>query len=92
MDQEELSNSQKCVIKPIVSAINVILAAINDAEPYGVMGSELYLAAAEETGCSLECFSAAIEALVFRGILERHGNCYCRSTRLSPTVEQSLAE
>jgi hypothetical protein len=85
MDQEELSNAEKRVIE-------LILSAVQDTEPYGVMGSELYISAVEETGCPLHCFTAVLSTLVDLGVLERHGNCYCRSTRLSPTVEQSLAE
>jgi hypothetical protein len=87
MDQEELSSAEKLV--SMTAAL--ILSAVNDAEPYGAMGSELFTAA-EGIGCPLECFTATLSALVSQGILERHGSCYCRSTRLSATVEISLAE
>ena len=87
MTQEELSSAEKLV--SMTAAL--ILSAVDDNEPYGVMGSELFNIA-NGIGCPLECFTATIEALVAQGILERHGSCYCRSTRLSATVEMSLAE
>ena len=87
MTQDELSSAEKR--SALFSAL--ILSMVDDNEPFGVMGSELF-SDLVGIGCDLECFTATIEALVAQGILERHGSCYCRSTRLSATVEMSLCE
>jgi hypothetical protein len=87
MHQDELSSAEKR--SALFSAL--ILSAVDDNEPFGVMGSELFNIA-NGIGCPLDCFTATIEALVAQGILERHGSCYCRSTRLSGNAEMSLAE
>ena len=88
MDQDELSRAEKQTF--MLAAI--ILSEIDDNEPFGTMGSDLYAVAVKKTGCPLDCFTAIIKLLVSRGVLERHGSCYCRSTRLSATVEMAFCE
>lgn len=87
MDQEEMSSAEKQAFM----ATALIMSAVDDNEPFGTLGSELY-AVAEGIGCPLECFTSVLSTLVAQGVLERHGSCYCRSMRLSASVEISLAE
>ena len=87
MHHEELSSAEKRI--PMFIAL--ILSMVEDNEPFGVMGSELFSSLAG-IGCDLECFTATMNAMVDQGVLDRHGSCYCRSTRLSASVEISLAE
>jgi hypothetical protein len=87
MSQEELSSAEKQAFM----ATAIILSEIDDNEPFGAMGSDLY-AAVTGIRCPLECFTEILSALVASGVLERHGSCYCRSTRLSANAEMSLCE
>ena len=87
MDHKELSSAEKLI--PLY--IEQILAMVGDNEPYGVMGSELFSSLAA-FGCDLDTFAVLGDMLISQGILERHGSCYCRSTKLSRTVEMSLCE